>query len=60
MKDFGKKQSGFANLPQESVMKEFPKQKYGQDNDLDDTMDNIDEVCKKSESKKAKYKSYQK
>lgn len=58
MKDLGGK-GKFANMPQEVMMKEYPKCDYVR-SDLDDTMTNIDMVKDKSVKKAKKYVSNQK
>lgn len=56
---FGKT-SGFANMPQEVIMKEWPKAKNYRDTELDDTIEGIDEVVGHSEGKLKKHISNQK
>lgn len=51
--------SGRAGLPQEVIMKEYPKCSYVS-GDLDDTMKNIDEVKNKSVGKAKSHMSHQK
>lgn len=58
-KSFGKDKTSFANMPQEVVMKQYPKQKtYGEE--LDDTITGIDEVVAHGKGKAAKFISNQK
>ena len=49
-----------ANLPQETIIKEYPKPSKYRGAMLDDTMDDVDEVCKQAEGKSSKYISNQK
>ena len=49
-----------ANMPQEVMMKEYPKSKSYSGPEYDDTMSDIDEICGRSESKRSKYISNQK
>jgi hypothetical protein len=58
-KDFGKNKTSFANMPQEVVMREYPKQN-AVNSDLDDTISGIDEVVEHGKGKIRKYPSYQK
>lgn len=60
MEKYLSKKTGFANLPQEVEMKEFPNVKMSPDDELDDTIRGIDEVETHSEKQRKKYLSNQK
>lgn len=50
----------FANMPQDKMMKSYPKAKSYRDTDLDDSMGGIDSCIGASENKARKYMSNQK
>lgn len=50
----------FANMPQEVIMRPYPKNKVSRDNEIDDTISGIDNVVKVAEGKRSKYMSNQK
>lgn len=58
-KDFGKGKTGRAGLPEEVIMKDFPKQSQVS-GELDDTITGIDETCNRSVGKAKKNMSNQK
>ena len=58
--DEGVGHGDFANLPQGTVMKEYPKSRMGRDGMLDDTITDIDGINTHSEHQRSKYVSYQK
>jgi hypothetical protein len=59
MKEFGKSKTGFANMPQEVHISEYPKQD-AVSSEVDDTMSGIDEVVQHGKGKIKKHPSYQK
>lgn len=50
----------FANLPQDVIMKEYPKNKGARGGYMDDTITGIDSVVRGSEAKASKHMSNQK
>jgi hypothetical protein len=52
--------SDFANLPQQTYMKEYPLSRQDKGGMLDDTIDDIDSIQDFAEGQRSKYVSYQK
>lgn len=50
----------FANMPQDVIMKEYPKNKGARGGYMDDTITGVDEVIRGSEGKTSRYMSNQK
>lgn len=58
--DEGVGKGNFANMPQEAMMKSYPKNKGKRNENIDDTISDIDDVISNSESKRSRYISNQK
>jgi len=52
--------SSFANMPQEVIMKPYPKNQLPAGNMLDDTIEGVDEVIQQAERKRTQNVSWQK
>lgn len=49
-----------ANMPQDVYMKAYPKSRMGRDNELDDSMTDIDDVQEQAASRRNRFVSNQK